>query len=466
MMPRHPSRLSPRRLLLAGVPTALVLAALALAWPQPLPAGPLVASVPVASASLGTLVLDPSDSHVFVAGYGTAQLTVLDATTGALLPSVALPTRPYALAVAPRQGRVFAAAGTTLWMLDAHTTQLLRVAPLSPNPSNNALHLLLDEARGRLYVATSGALSCTPTRCTPGDGAVDVFDARTGRPLRTLTLPRQGSMALALDPATHLLLLSGADPTPGRGHLTVLDPATGRLVRRLALALTPAPWSPPLVDHTTGCLVVAGDPFAWPGPPRLALALLALPRGRPLRTLLLAGGASEAPATFDGRTGALYVPDRGPLRAVTTRTTGGSTTLFLPRGPGRLLVLNARTGATRRTLPLPGTPLALVLDAPHGHLLVLLEGRLDAQGRPTTSGTLAVLDARSGLLRSVPVPVGAFALALDPRSGHLVIESAGGGTPVSDPWPWVPPWARRHLPLPPPPPGASGTLTILDTARL
>jgi hypothetical protein len=57
-----------------------------------------------------------------------------------------------------------------------------------PDPTS----LSRDEQAGRVYVASSGAVSCVYDQCNHHDGALRMLDARTGRVLRTTVLPGQG----------------------------------------------------------------------------------------------------------------------------------------------------------------------------------------------------------------------------------------------------------------------------------
>jgi YVTN family beta-propeller protein len=73
------------------------------------------------------------------------------------------------------------------------------------------------------------------------------------------------------------------------------------------------------------------------------------------------------------------------------------------------------------------------------------------QNMPMGSGSVSVLDARSGrLLRTIPVGVAPSAIAVDERAGRAFILNSGGtwedkGGP--DTWRWVPAWIRHHLPF-------------------
>ncbi len=80
----------------------------------------------------------------------------------------------------------------------------------------------------------------------------------------------------------------------------------------------------------------------------------------------------------------------------------------------------------------------------------------------TLDARVAVLDTRTGaLLRTLPLPAGQlgygiYAMAVDTGSGHLVTtyDTMSSGTP--DRYSWIPRWLRARLPWVPPPPPPLG----------
>jgi DNA-binding beta-propeller fold protein YncE len=84
---------------------------------------------------------------------------------------------------------------------------------------------------------------------------------------------------------------------------------------------------------------------------------------------------------------------------------------------------------------------------------------------------LSVLDTRSGaVLRTVPVGLAPGDIAVDERAGRALVLNLGGTVHVTDAWRWLPLWLRRRLPfVPRQGPGArtvGGSVTVLDTTRL
>ena len=74
-------------------------------------------------------------------------------------------------------------------------------------------------------------------------------------------------------------------------------------------------------------------------------------------------------------------------------------------------------------------------------------------------------------MRTVPVGMAPYFMALDGPARRALVFNMGGGTVrVPDPWSWVLPWLRRVLPfLPPGVPRTStvpASVTIIDTSRL
>lgn len=435
-------------------------------WTRTPQKGPVVATVTLGQAGIGMISIDTSTSRVFIVNGPSTRVSVLDTMTGTLMRSIALPMVASALAVAEREGHVFVGAGTSIQMLDARDGQPLRTTIISPNPINNTLHLVIDESQSRLYVANSGSQQCMIAACTPNDGIVDVLDAHTGRLLRIIVLRGQGVTSLALDTRTHHLLVTGGSTIPGHGYLSVIDPAVGRVLKRLALNTVPTPWIPPVVDSMMGRVVVTGDPSIQPGPPRVNVDVLDTQRSRRLRTISLLGVAANT--VIDEQLGVIFITDSGPVHSVTTRTSWGSRVAFLPVGAGSLHVLDAHTGAVRRTITLTGTPIAVVVDMRHRHVLVLQAGRLDAHGMPAGTGSIAVIDERGKrLLRTVQIGMGAFTMALDVRSSHLFLEGVeSSGAAPNDFLAWLPYWLRRYLPAPTVFHNISDIIMTLDTADL
>ncbi len=74
-----------------------------------------------------------------------------------------------------------------------------------------------------------------------------------------------------------------------------------------------------------------------------------------------------------------------------------------------------------------------------------------------------MLDARNGApLGAITAGVAPVAAALDERSGRLVVANAGGVLSASDPWGWLPRWARDRIPFVPRLRAAPPSVSVFD----
>jgi len=120
----------------------------------------------------------------------------------------------------------------------------------------------------------------------------------------------------------------------------------------------------------------------------------------------------------DARAGRVFVLTSGTIAVGVT---------VEPRGPFGVNVLDARTGAALETLPLGGTGLAL--DSRTGRVFILAVGPTDILGVGRRPGRVSVLDARTGrLIRRVSVGRGPRAAAVDERTGRVFVVNRDDGT--------------------------------------
>jgi hypothetical protein len=87
-----------------------------------------------------------------------------------------------------------------------------------------------------------------------------------------------------------------------------------------------------------------------------------------------------------------------------------------------------------------------------------------------TINHVSILDARTGaLLRTLPVGVAANGMAVDERNGRVCVINGPSYVIVPDSWAWLPAWLRRRLPFLPPPERHSrpvpGGVTMIDPTR-
>ena len=126
---------------------------------------------------------------------------------------------------------------------------------------------------------------------------------------------------------------------------------------------------------------------------------------------------------------------------------------------GTVFMLDASGGAIIHSVDVGLNPLMGAVDDRRGLVYVLSRGSLttlpdttytDAVDAPAGAGSVSVLDAASGrLLRTIPVGVDPHGLAIDERTGHVIVVTGGGtiDVPDADPWAWAPGWLRQRLPF-------------------
>jgi outer membrane protein assembly factor BamB len=395
------------------------------------------AAVPAHSLSVaGTdavVVTDQRTQRVFVLSPARprtpAQVTVLDAHTGAVLHHVAIgshagsPDGSLALVPDTRTGTMFAAVdgydatGPTVSLLDGGTGAVRTTTAVSQ--ANNTL--ALDERTQRLFVAST-AYDPSTAGAHPRS-AVSMLDARTGATLHRLTLPGFATAVSVDQQRDHALVLiqNSMGGVPGRrgGQLYVLDGRTGQVVRHQALPLPVDPVYPGLtVAATTGRVLLNGA----------AVFLLTTLRGTaPLQSLPVQGYPVAA-----------VVVDHGSHLVAATQG-GGVAPL------GHILLLDATSGRVLRTTAVPGDPMALTSDERRGEVLVAKAQGYDDRGQTVRrmSGRWAgagvlVVDAHTGVIRRlVPVAGVPRQVAVDEPSGHaFVVASASCGlSPVRR---WLP----------------------------
>lgn len=188
---------------------------------------------------------------------------------------------------------------------------------------------------------------------------------------------------------------------------------------------------------------------------------MALANGDPvLRTIPLAVPGAAGPLLVDEQSGRAFVVAPGPrphgvLTILDSRGGGILHTVALPgylAGPavvatraGRLFVLNTiaaynmagatvsmrdvQTGALLRTIAVPLGPFAAAVDEQSGRVFVTSTGALTTTGSAKGMVSVSMLDAHSGaVLRRVPIRLGSgtVEMAADGRSGRVFIASYFG----------------------------------------
>lgn len=358
-----------------------------------------------------------------------------------LLATLRLPLDPRAevdaALDAPRH-RLFLVNAGVVWTIDTRRGAVVRVVP-SGTAYTQALGgpaPALDERAGRLYVPNLV------------DDTLAVLDAATGRVRRVLPLGHQPDEVVVDDRTGRVFVGSTADWT-----LTTLDVRTNHTLSTRPFAAGDLP----------GQLLV--DPQGGRG---------------------IAAGYGGQVTLFDARTGwplRGVVPAHGHLIEGLTVDVPARRVLGLIENVPAVVLLDARTAAPLRVVPVgqdptalavdPATDRAFVADGGEGavYVLRLPDGRVlrrvpvgpapllavDARrGRVVVASAtgLNLLDARSGrLLRRWPraLRAAAAALLVDARSGHILLVDSGGAERIPAPWAWLLHPLRRwfpSLPLP------------------
>lgn len=327
--------------------------------------------------------------------------------------TVAVGPLPVALALDSRTRRGFIAlyGNGAVRIFDTRTGEGLRSVALGHRP----LALAVDERAGRVLVTTEGAPG--------GAGAVVVLAALTGQVLASApvgVLPG----AIAVDEGTQHAFVLNLDSN----SVSMLDTRTGRSLRTTAV---------PLVPH---------------GPSRYS------PTCRGLDPYNICYGNDSAQRT-------IWLPS--PPDSVSQRLRQSPQALAIDTRRGRLFVVDSlsnsvsvlatRTGALLRTLPVGTHPLAVAVDQETGRAFVAnAESNsvsvFDPQGRAISSTlpvgrypgalllqrsparlvvanigdeSVTLFDARTEAMlgRAVPLAYGVNALAADGRTGHVLIAS-------------------------------------------
>ena len=384
--------------------------------------------------------------------YGiTGYATTIDTASGRLLRTVMLGSNPTDVAVDEQTTRIFITDidDGTVRTVDAHSGALLRTVAVGDLQPHDLQRIAVDARTNRVFVSTSPVGLPNPAL-----SAVHMLDARSGAVLHT-TMTGGGSLA--------------ADDRSGRvfaanlagNSISMLDGRTGTLVRKVALGAGTGVYQL-VVDGRTERVFAATD---------AGLQMIDAQAGRLLRTLALPGMSNEALLDDEahGRVVAiesrLAPPYTATLRIVNARTgvTVRAITLTSAYTPaldqrhGRVIVGTARgvsafdirTGMPMWTFAFDTRTLRnMTVDKRSGRIILVASGTTDVASTYPQSGSVIVLDGRTGARQSVtPVTAGACALALDERTGHAIVVSNGSIVHSDDPWAWVPTWLRRHLPF-------------------
>jgi len=313
--------------------------------------------------------------------------------SGPILRTVTIGRAPYwtlALDAQTERAFVFNRQDGTLSVLDTQSGALMRTVTLAPGN----VWMAVAQRAGRVFVSGYDT------------GTITMLDARTGAVLRSVT---DGTdMGLAVDERTNHVFVGSANSS-----LTMLDAHSGTILRHLPACGEPFAVA---VSARTGHVFARCDDDT--------VAMLDARSGRLLRVVSDQSGPYGA-IVVDERTNRVFV------------------------GPGNVPdmdVLDAQTGANLRSVAIdPSTTAAI--DARSGHVYFGL-GDANTVTPPPHKSVVAVFDGRTGaILHRFPVAANPFSLAVDPRTGQVLVGSDGPLDSGSD------------LPT------GNGTLSVLDAAR-
>lgn len=230
------------------------------------------------------------------------------------------------------------------------------------------------------------------------------------------------------------------------------------------------------VDHTAGRVFISTYNVG-PGGAASRVLVVDTCSGLLVRTVSLRGPSIALAA--DERRGRVFVATVGPFVTHTTVTRShGVVTGFMihetPVGPGAVLLLDARSGRALRSVAVGFVPAALSIDDRDGRVYVMNAGALEPLFTPpgsslTAPGSVSVLDANSGAVRRTTLlSRGLSMMALDERTERILVVDNGGSVPSPDAWGWLPASLRRRLPFVPSSPRprvVPPSVTMLDASR-
>ena len=334
--------------------------------------GAPVRTIPVPSG-VGTLLLDGPRGRLYVIA---DTIQVVDARTGALLRAIPIPAR--AAAIDPASGRLLLATTADAAGLppgagmDGAVVALDPLAPAGPavifrtRLGANLDAIGVDPPRRRVYVADAGSVTEPGGRCAPGrcTSAVYALDSATGRLLaatalhdpdeETAYLPER-AICLAVAPAADRVVVTETAGNRSDGEVRVLDARTGALLSTAAANVDPCVLA---TDQRGGRAYIAHGNYYLSDQPSGGVEILDTLRGVFVDELRSTGRYPIA-VLADPNARAMDV-----LWASSYRPPPG-----LPEG--MLMVLDARTGAEVREVPLAANPLAAGTDPERGGLIVL-----------------------------------------------------------------------------------------------
>ncbi len=378
--------------------------------------------------SVGVAAMDRSGGHVYVAlsDSSSGKLHVLDVAGDTHDRIIATANGWLQPVVAPGTGHVFVVQSspdgqsTRVDMFDARRNTHLATTML---PLAATGDVAVDG--GVVALGSNGLETCgsaTPA-CTLSHSGVAILDAVSGRPRRMLRASDR-PWTVGIDAhAGHLLVASVREV--GKTTLTVediFDIATGHLVHHQVFSPRATVPTSIAVDTATGRAFVLVQ--VRPAPFAWALGsgyVFVLDTRTGALIRTVPLSYTPVQVTVDRATGRVFVTDSGPTRFVQKAVGSGWMGMFLPAGMGFLHVLDARTGASLSTVALGIAPGAIAVDERHGRVFVSHVGGHDGYG---SMGTTPVY---------LPAPVAGpgGVSVVDGRTGQVLRTLSIGAEPMS-----------------------------------
>lgn len=397
----------------------------------------MVLSTVALPADADALAVDDRVDHAFLAT--RAGVVMLDTGNGAVLRTVTSVARPWAVVASASTGRVLVIGAQGTGLLDSDSGDVVRTSADSLEPEAT----VIDPRTG--FVSTSDQANTGETLRDARDGWQAHAGAIDGVP-----------SAVALDEQSEHVFITKGDADSA----TVLDARTGAPLVTDPVARTPhviavaARAGHVFVGGSGAFLCANGDPYICKTVGS-GISMLDARSGRLLHTTLLP--LDPQAAAVDEQTGRVFVLSAPTGATAATRQAS-------------LVMLDAATGRIIHTIAVDRNATALAVDARARRVFVATVGATDVAENPIGVGSVSVLDERSGaVLRTVPVGVNPFAMAVDSRAHRILVLNSGGAVPAHDRWSWIIQRLQRvlpflHLPrttlqdIPP-------SVTILDTSR-
>ncbi len=309
--------------------------------------------IPVGSEPI-SLTLDSANSTLFVANYGSSNLTVIKTTTARVLTSVATGSSPFALALDPTNQTLFVACAASPRLTAINTTTY---APASLPPLN-----LGGNPGGVAYSTSTSSVAAS----VPGPSRVSIFNLTNGVTTTIHIGPGLGPVS-AIPSNSDFVVANSAG-----SNLVEVDPNTG-IVTNSSIAVGAAPTSFDL-NPSDGTL------FVW---------------SSVSRTLSQVWGAGSLTSVGS--------PSLGPTPSAIAFDPGSGRVLVADSNDSTVSFLVA-TGLTTAAPPLQLTsrPLSLASDAATGMVYAGLASGLVAIN-PSTASVVASSTALSGATEALLV---------------------------------------------------------------